>query len=127
MNEAEFRAEQLKSKHALQEGVIDSKSVITGMRLEDGSYHVLSRYSDDTWILPDTLFYSGMSDSRKKLKFSRVPIPFRETLMTCMANYILSGIEGRPNPKPALFMSMLIERREAPGCWHRLPAAVFAV
>lgn len=99
MNEAEFRAEQLKSKHALQEGVIDSKSVITGMRLEDGSYHVLSRYSDDTWILPDTLFYSGMSDSRKKLKFSRVPIPFRETLMTCMANYILSGIEGRPNPK----------------------------
>ncbi|MGP5018838.1 hypothetical protein ACTXK7_14510 [Vreelandella alkaliphila] len=31
------------------------------------------------------------------------------------------------NTKPALFMSMLIERREAPGCWHRLPAAVFAV
>ena len=28
---------------------------------------------------------------------------------------------------PALFMSMLIEHREAPGCWHRLPAAVFAV
>lgn len=31
------------------------------------------------------------------------------------------------NVKPALFMSVLIERREAPGCWHRLPAAVFAV
>ena len=28
---------------------------------------------------------------------------------------------------PGLFMSMLIEHREAPGCWHRLPAAVFAV
>jgi len=29
--------------------------------------------------------------------------------------------------QPGLFMSMLIEHREAPGCWHRLPAAVFAV
>lgn len=29
--------------------------------------------------------------------------------------------------EPALFMSVLIEHREAPGCWHRLPAAVFAV
>jgi hypothetical protein len=42
------------------------------------------------------------------------------------------GVDGAPKKlletdNPALFMSMLIEHREAPGCWHRLPAAVFAV
>lgn len=99
MNEAEFCAEQLKSRHSLQEGIINPNSVITGMRLEDGSYYVLSRFGDMVWTLPDTLFYSGTNDSKKKLNFSRVPIPFQKTLMIFMAHYILSGIEGRPKPR----------------------------
>ncbi|AJY49971.1 hypothetical protein [Halomonas sp. KO116] len=69
------------------------------MRLEDGSYHVLSRFGDNVWSLPDSLFSAGMVDSQKKLNFSRVPLPFRETLRVCTLYYILSGSEGGSRPK----------------------------
>lgn len=99
MNATEFRAEQLKALHAVQAGTINPNGVITGIRLEDSSYYVLSRYGDDFWILPNSLFSAGIRDNQKKLNFLRVPEAFRETLRSCMARYILSGIEGRSRPK----------------------------
>ncbi|MDN3561348.1 tyrosine-type recombinase/integrase [Vreelandella neptunia] len=99
MNAAEFRAEQLKVLHAVQAGAIVPSAAITCMRLEDGSYHVLSRYGDDIWTLPDSLFSAGTKNNDKKLNFLRVPVAFRETLKACTAHYLLSGIEGRSRPK----------------------------
>ena len=99
MNAAEFRAGQVKALHAVQTGMINPNALISGMRLEDGSYYVLSRYSDDVWTLPDSLFPAGAKDTQKKLNFLRVPVMFRETLRACTAHYILNGIEGRSRPK----------------------------
>lgn len=99
MNEIEFRSEQFKSICAVQSGTIDPNAVITGIRLEDGSYHVLSRFGDNVWILPDSLFSAGTKDYHKKLNFLCVPLPFREVLRICTMHYILSGIEGRPLPR----------------------------
>lgn len=99
MNEAAFRAEQMRALQAARAGAIDPNAVITGMRLEDGSYHVLSRCGDNTWILPDSLFPAGTEDSRKKLNFTRVPSVFRETLRACTMSFMLAGIEGRRRPK----------------------------
>ena len=98
MNEAQFRSEQLKALQAAVKGAIDPNAVITGMRLENGLYHVLSRYGDAAWTLPDSLFSAGDQDNQY-LNFLRAPVVFRETLRVCMAHYILKGIEGRSRPK----------------------------
>lgn len=99
MNEAGFLTEQLKALQAAETGAINPNTVLTGMRLDDGSYHVLSRCGDDVVTLPDTGFAAGTIDSQKKLNFLRAPVPFRETLRACMVAYILKGIEGRTPPR----------------------------
>ncbi|PWN56430.1 tyrosine-type recombinase/integrase [Abyssibacter profundi] len=99
MNEAAFRAEQLKALRGAESGELAANAVITGFRLDDGSYHVLSRYGDPVWTLPDSLFAAGTKDSKKKLNFERVPAAFRVTMRACVARYMLVGIEGRVRPK----------------------------
>ncbi|MEQ9130876.1 MAG: tyrosine-type recombinase/integrase [Salinisphaeraceae bacterium] len=99
MNETAFRAEQLKALHGAEAGDSDPQAIMTGMRLDDGSYHVLSRYGDPVWTLPDALFAAGTIDTQKKLNFDRVPPAFRKLMRSCMARYILSGIEGRSRPR----------------------------
>ncbi|MFI9653415.1 hypothetical protein ABGV17_01605 [Guyparkeria sp. GHLCS8-2] len=99
MRQAVFHAEQYKTIQAVQSGNIDSNAVIASMELVDGSYHVLSRYGDPVWVLPDSMFSAGVKDNVKKLDFSRIPAPFRETLRFLMARYILVGIEGRDPPR----------------------------
>lgn len=98
MNAEQFRGEQIKTHHAVLEGAIDPNAVISGMRLESGSYLVLSRYGDNVWTLSGSLFPAGDTDT-KYLNFSRVPVPFQETLRACMALYIIKGIEGRRRPR----------------------------
>lgn len=98
MNAVEFRAEQLKALHAVQAGTINPSAILTGMQLEDGSYHILSRYGDAVWTFPDSLFPAGTRDNHKKINFLRVSVAFRETLRVCVLYYFLSGIEGRGRP-----------------------------
>lgn len=99
MNETEFRTEQFKALCAAKERAFEPNAVITGMRLEDGTYHILSRCGDNVWTLPDSLFSAGTKDNHKKLNFLRVPPPFRKTMRACMMHYILNGIEGRNPPR----------------------------
>lgn len=99
MNEAAFRAEQLKALRGAESGEIAPNAIITGMRLDDGSYHVLSRYGDPVWTLPDSLFAAGTRDTQKNLNFERVPVAFLPTMRACVARYMLAGIEGRARPK----------------------------
>lgn len=105
MNEATYHAEQIKALNASQTETIDSNTVVTGMHLSEGSYHVLSRYGDDVWWLPDPLFAAGVRDNQKKLDFSRVPPAFKGTLKACTARYLLTGIDGRPRPRGGTVVS----------------------
>ncbi|MCK7550674.1 tyrosine-type recombinase/integrase [Marinobacter goseongensis] len=107
MNEAAFRAEQLKALQGAETGEPDPGVIITGMRLDDGSYHVLSRYGDPVWTLPDALFAAGKKDNQKKLNFDRVPPVFRGVLRTCVAHYMLAGIEGRGRPKGSTIHNLM--------------------
>lgn len=109
MNEIEFRSEQFKSICAVQTKTLDPNAVITGMRQEDGNYHVLSRYGDNVWTLPDNLFSAGIRDNQKKLNFALVPQPFRETLRACAGHYILSGIEGRNSPRGGTIQQFFVK------------------
>nr|WP_289073130.1 tyrosine-type recombinase/integrase [uncultured Halomonas sp.] len=111
MNAAGFRAEQMKALHSVEAGAINPNAVLTGMRLEDGSYHVLSRCGDDVVILPDSLFAAGTKDANKRLHFLRVPQAFRETLKACMVLYILKGMEGRTLPRGATIHSFFNQSR----------------
>jgi len=99
MNEARFRAEQLKALQSTEAGLINPNAVLTGMRMEDGSYYVLSRCGDDVVTLPDTGFAAGTNEYNKTLSFLRVPVLFRETLRACIVVYILKGVEGRTPPR----------------------------
>ncbi|MEQ9011307.1 tyrosine-type recombinase/integrase [Algiphilus sp.] len=99
MNEAIFRAEQLKALRGAESDGLAPNAVVTGMRLEDGRYHVLSRFGDPIWTLPDSLFPAGASDAYKKLNFELVPAAFRATMRTCAARYMLAGIEGGSPPR----------------------------
>ncbi|GHD33525.1 tyrosine-type recombinase/integrase [Parahalioglobus pacificus] len=99
MNETAFLTEQLMALRSAEGGEPAASAVITGMRLDGGSYHVLSRYEDSVWILPDSLFAAGIGDGKKKLNFERVPGAFRPTMRACVARYMLVGIEGRARPR----------------------------
>ncbi|WP_439503541.1 hypothetical protein [Methylophaga sp.] len=99
MNEAEIFSEQLKALQATLKEAIDPGTVITGIHLENGSYHVLSRYGDTVWTLPDSLFAAGVTDGNKKLNFLLVPVMLRDTLRECMAHYIIKGVEGQRRPR----------------------------
>ena len=107
MNETTFRAEQLKALQGAETGEPDPDAIITGMRLDNGSYHVLSRYGDLFWTLPDALFASGTKDNAKKLNFDRVPPAFRDLMRACMARYMLSGIEGRVRPRGGTIVKLM--------------------
>ena len=99
MNEIALRAATLKTLQGAQTGTINPNAVITALRLDDGSYHVLSRYGDTVWILPDSLFAAATNDAHKRLNFSLVPLPFRETMRACIARYLLVGLEGHNRPR----------------------------
>ena len=111
MNEAAFRAEQLKALRGAENGELSPNDVITGMRLDDGSYHVLSRYGDLVWTLPDSLFVEGTVANKKKLNFELIPEAFRSAIRTCLARYMLAGIEGRVRPKGGTIREFLINTR----------------
>ena len=66
MNEVTFLTELIKTKRAALEGSIEPNAIITGQRLVDGSYHVLSRYADTIWFQPDILFPAGSNEFIKK-------------------------------------------------------------
>jgi hypothetical protein len=107
MNEAAFRAEQLKVLQGAKTGEIVPDAIVTGMGLDDGSYHVLSCYGDPVWTLPDNTFSAGTKDSQKKLNFNRAPPAFRDVMRACMARYVLAGIEGRVRPKGSTIIQLM--------------------
>lgn len=76
-----------------------SNYIITSVKLNDGSFHALSRYGDNIWYLPSSMFSAGISKGHRKINFSLVPVVFQEPLRQCLAIYILNGIEGRALPK----------------------------
>jgi len=49
--------------------------IITAVKLDDGQYHVLSRYEDQVWQLPHHWFPHSVSEKRKVLNFGRIVDP----------------------------------------------------
>lgn len=76
MNEATFLAEQINAKKAVEAGLIEPNTFITGQRLEDGSYHVLGRYANTTWVLPDILSLPVQRKATRNWTFHGCQSPF---------------------------------------------------
>ena len=61
-----------------------SSYIITSVKLNDGSFHALSRYGDNIWYLPSSMFSAGISKGHRKINFSLVPVVFQEPLRQCL-------------------------------------------
>ena len=63
--------------------------VITYLKLDNGHYHVLSRYEQDKWILPGHWFPSAARESEKTLNFRRIDTPaLRDAAKVVMARLL---------------------------------------
>lgn len=63
--------------------------VITYLKLDNGQYHVLSRYEQDEWTLPGHWFPNEVPESKKTLNFGRINIPaLRDAAKVVMARLL---------------------------------------
>lgn len=46
--------------------------VMTYLKLDNGQYHVLSRFEQDTWLLPDHWFPNAVKEHQRKLDFTSI-------------------------------------------------------
>lgn len=81
------------------QGAPEHDRAVTGIRLASGEYHVLSRYGDRAWRLPDTLFGTMTKESDKWLNFDRIPPAFEVPLKAALLRYYLHGREGSRRPR----------------------------
>ena len=63
----------------------------------DGHWIILSRYSDDLWLLDG--FTSNTPDSEKRVDYGRVPAPFRPVMKALMYRYLRRGRAGQKRPR----------------------------
>ncbi len=64
-----------------------------------GNWSVLSRFTDDTWIIPDAYFPTNVTNSHKRLEFERFPEQFRYVMKVCVLKYALFGLYGQGAPR----------------------------
>ncbi|MGK0501846.1 MAG: hypothetical protein ACJARF_000605 [Alteromonadaceae bacterium] len=63
--------------------------IITYLKLDNGQYHVLSRYEQDKWTLPGHWFTSADRESKKTLNFGRIDTPaLRDAAKVVMARLL---------------------------------------
>ncbi|MDG6096890.1 hypothetical protein EXU34_05485 [Alteromonas sp. ZYF713] len=74
--------DDLRTRHGLH-------GVITYLKLDNGQYHVLSRYEQDKWTLPGHWFPNAERESQKTLNFGRINIPaLRDAAKVVMARLL---------------------------------------
>lgn len=81
-----------------REGNAHLPIAVTATRLSDGTYKVLSYFSDDVWRFPNAIFPPGTTDHDKHIRFSKIPARWRLVLKMVVLEYYLNGIEGRVRP-----------------------------
>ncbi|NMY13705.1 hypothetical protein HBO38_35960 [Pseudomonas veronii] len=64
-----------------------------------GNWSVLSRFTDDTWIIPDSYFPTNVTSSHKRLEFGRYPEQFRHVMKVCVLKYALFGLYDQGAPR----------------------------
>ena len=72
--------------------------VITYLKLDNGQYHVLSRYEQDEWTLPGHWFPTAVNENQKTLNFGRINNPaLRDAAKVVMARLLWgdNAISGR--------------------------------
>ncbi|MBE1299480.1 MAG: tyrosine-type recombinase/integrase [Alteromonadaceae bacterium] len=63
--------------------------IMTYLKLDNGQYHVLSRYEEDIWLLPDHWFTDATKESGRNLSFNRITTPsLRSTAKVVMSRMI---------------------------------------
>ena len=74
--------DDLRTRHGLH-------GVITYLKLDNGQYHVLSRYEQDEWTLPGHWFPTAVRENQKTLNFGRINIPaLRDAAKVVMARLL---------------------------------------
>jgi hypothetical protein len=68
-----------KTLHELEDSVLQTLPV-SSYPLPDGTYHIISQYSDEEWRLEDARFPSNAVDNKKKLRFNTLPVQFIEAV-----------------------------------------------
>ncbi len=79
--------------HELDNKTIDALP-ISSYQLPDGTYQVISIYSDDVWRLEDARFPSNKKDSHKKIRFNTIPAQFVDAVKFALKRY---DIENKPS------------------------------
>lgn len=76
---------------------LDNKAIaalpISSYQLPDGTYQVISIYSNDVWRLEDARFPSNKSDNQKKIRFNTIPAQFVDAVKFALKHY---DIENKP-------------------------------
>ncbi len=73
-----------------------SKVIFSYTTTPSGKLLVLSSFSDDVWIIPDSQFTTSVTKSFKRLNFKTVPSKFVHILKLCVLKYSLFGLFGQP-------------------------------
>lgn len=85
----------------LRDGLIISMTKI------NDHWHVVSRFSDDSWWLMGAT--SNSSESRNKINFELIPVPFRNTTKQLIYRYLRKGCGGGRRPRPSTLARVFVE------------------
>lgn len=72
----------------------NTKIIISSIQSNDGSYKILSEFSDDLWQLPSNLFVPNHCEYFKVLNFQKIPKQFQLIFKVVCFKYYVNGREG---------------------------------
>ena len=88
-----FNGEILRLSTSLKSDTVYN-GIVTGKKLKDGSYVVLSRYEDMVWHINPERFSKNTKASRRKIDFNIVPKVFVAAAKRAVANQIMKRDAG---------------------------------
>nr|WP_315438371.1 hypothetical protein [uncultured Pseudomonas sp.] len=95
MNSADVLSADIDTRQALVTNNF-SKAIFSYITTPAGKLVVLSRFTDDVWIIPDSRFTASAKRSTKRLNFKLIPPKFVHILKVCILKYSISGLFGHP-------------------------------
>ena len=68
--------------------------IMTYIKLDNGQYHVLSRFEQDTWLLPDNWFPNDTREYHRKLNFANITTPSLKSAAKIIMARLIWGDES---------------------------------
>jgi len=103
ITEADFLADQAQALS----GNLTTNPAVSVSRSKDGVLHILSRYHDDEWQLPSTLFPENIRENQRILKFQNSPLVFHQIAKAVIHRYMMKGLAGVARPQGASIRNLL--------------------